>query len=126
MTEVRIPIPQPRNGGHYIKLERRVGDFAIVSTAVNLSLDYDGTVKEAGIAIGGAANNPVKVTKAEELLKGNKINDSLIKDVGKVVTEEITPVEEPFGPPGEYKKAMAGVLTVRAIKYSLRRALGGA
>ncbi|WP_342749599.1 xanthine dehydrogenase family protein subunit M [Sulfolobus sp. E11-6] len=126
LTEVRIPIPQPRNGGHYIKLERRVGDFAIVSTAVNLSLDYDGTVKEAGIAIGGAANNPVKVTKAEELLKGNKINDSLIKDVGKVVTEEITPVEEPFGPPGEYKKAMAGVLTVRAIKYSLRRALGGA
>nr|WP_276321751.1 hypothetical protein [Saccharolobus shibatae] len=125
MTEVRIPIPQPRNGGHYIKLERRVGDFAIVSTAVNLSLDYDGTVKEAGIAIGGAANNPVKVTKAEELLKGNKINDSLIKQVGKIVTEEITPAEEPFGPPGEYKKAMAGVLTVRAIKYSLRRVLGG-
>lgn len=126
LTEVRIPIPQPRNGGHYIKLERRVGDFAIVSTAVNLSLDYDGTVKDAGIAIGGAANNPVKVTRAENLLRGNKINDNLIKEVGKIVTEEITPVEEPFGPPGDYKKAMAGVLTIRAIRHSLRRVLGGA
>ncbi|WP_338602688.1 xanthine dehydrogenase family protein subunit M [Sulfolobus tengchongensis] len=126
LTEVRIPIPQPRNGGHYMKLERRVGDFAIVSTAVNLSLDYDGTVKEVGIAIGGASNNPVKITKAEELLRGNKINDSLIKEVGKIVTDEITPVEEPFGPPADYKKAMAGVLTVRAIRQSLRKILGGA
>ncbi len=125
LTEIRIPIPKPRNGGHYIKLERRVGDFAIVSTAVNLSLDYDGTVREAGIGIGGASNNLVKVTKAEELLVGNKINDNLIKEVGKIVTDVIKPVEEPFGPPADYKKAMAGVLTIRAIKQAIKRALGG-
>ncbi|TRM79744.1 molybdopterin dehydrogenase, partial [Sulfolobus sp. D5] len=125
LTEIRIPIQQPRNGGSYIKLERRVGDFAIVASAVNISVDYDGTVKEVGIGIGGASNNAVKAYKAEEMLRGSRINDNLIKEVGKVVSDTIQPVEEPFGPPAEYRKAMAGVLTVRAIKQSLRKALGG-
>ncbi len=125
LTEIRIPIQQPRNGGSYIKLERRVGDFAIVATAVNISVDYDGTVKEVGIGIGGASNNAVKAYKAEEMLRGNRINENLIKEVGKVVSDTIQPVEEPFGPPAEYRKAMAGVLTVRAIKQALRKTLGG-
>ncbi|AWR96075.1 xanthine dehydrogenase family protein subunit M [Acidianus brierleyi] len=124
LTEIQIPIPQPKNSGYFIKLAKRTGDFAIVSTAVNLSLNYDGTVKEAGIAIGGATNNPVKIVKAEEALVGSKINDELIREVGKIVSDVIEPVEEPFGPPVDYKKAMAGVLTIRAIKQSLKNIIG--
>ena len=44
VTEVRVPDPGPRAGGTYLKLERKVGDFATVAVAVHVSLLDDGTV----------------------------------------------------------------------------------
>ena len=50
ITEVRVPDPGPNAGGTYLKLERKVGDFATVGVAVHLSMD-DGKVAKAGIAL---------------------------------------------------------------------------
>jgi len=49
LTEIRIPLPPPRSGGAYFKLERKVGDFATAAVAAQVTLDNTGTVQRAGI-----------------------------------------------------------------------------
>ncbi|HSP07355.1 MAG TPA: FAD binding domain-containing protein, partial [Acidobacteriota bacterium] len=49
LTEIRVPAPEPRSGGAYVKLERKVGDFAIAAVAVYVVLDDKGNCKRAGI-----------------------------------------------------------------------------
>ena len=51
MTEIRIPVGSGRSGGTYLKLERKVGDFASVATAVHVVLGGDGRTAAAGIGL---------------------------------------------------------------------------
>ena len=48
VSEVRIPVPPPRSGGVYLKLERKVGDFATAGVAAQVTLDAQGLAKEWG------------------------------------------------------------------------------
>src|SRR3954467_7093908 len=54
LTEIRIPVPPARSGGSYVKLERKVGDFATAASAVQVTLAADGTVAKIGIALTNA------------------------------------------------------------------------
>src|SRR5262249_61200484 len=47
LTEIRIPIPSAKSGGAYVKLERKVGDFATAAAAVQLTLGAGGAVAQA-------------------------------------------------------------------------------
>ena len=51
VTEVRIHVPPPKSGGAYLKLERKVGDYATVAVAAHLELADDGTIAKAGLAL---------------------------------------------------------------------------
>ena len=59
VTEVRVPDPGPRASGTYLKLERKVGDYATAAVAVQLSLS-DGTIAEAGIALTGVGPTNIR------------------------------------------------------------------
>src|SRR2546429_3144441 len=58
LSEIRIPAAKPMTGGSYLKLERKVGDFATVAVAVHLVMD-DGKVGSAGCRPG--AGRPAKL-----------------------------------------------------------------
>src|SRR6516165_9372942 len=60
LTEIRIPIPPAKSGGAYLKLERKVGDFATAAVAVQLVLDDKGAVQKAGIAMTNVGPTPLK------------------------------------------------------------------
>ena len=66
-TAVQVPDPGPRAGGTYLKLERKVGDFATVGVAVHLSLD-NGKVGRAGIALTGVGPRNLRAESAERAL----------------------------------------------------------
>src|SRR5215510_7571723 len=51
LTEIRVPIPPPRSGGAYLKLKRKVGDFAAAAAAVQVTLDAKGAIERAGLAL---------------------------------------------------------------------------
>ena len=70
LTEIRIPAPAPNSGGAYVKLERKVGDYAVAGSAVQLSLADDGTVASAGIGLTNLGIAPIRATAAEEALTG--------------------------------------------------------
>src|SRR5262249_50381837 len=63
VTQIRVPTPPPRSGGTYLKLERKVGDFATVAVAVALTLQ-DGQIGRAGIALTGVGLRNIDATDA--------------------------------------------------------------
>ncbi|MFM9106636.1 MAG: FAD binding domain-containing protein [Chloroflexota bacterium] len=69
LTEIRIPAAKRGSGSAYMKLERKVGDYAIGAVAANL-LIKDGTITEAGVAMTNVAPYPVRARETEAALAG--------------------------------------------------------
>lgn len=124
LTEIRVPMPSTRSGGAYLKLEKRVGDFAIVGVAAQLTLDAQGNCERVGIGLTSVGPTALKPKKAEEYLRGKKLDVGSIRRAAELAGEEAKPTSDLRGP-AEYKGDMVKVLTVRAMKRALERAGGG-
>ena len=123
LTEIRIPAPPPRSGGAYVKLERKVGDFATAAAAVQLTLGSDGTIQHAGIALTNAGQTPIEAKEAAAFLKGKKPDAATIAEAARLAAQAAEPEPDRRGSV-EYKREMARVLTARALKKALERAEG--
>ena len=121
LTEIRIPVPPPKSGGAYFKLERKVGDFATAAVAVQLTLDGKGAVQNIGIGLTNVGPTPIKARKAEEFLKGKKPDAAAIAQAGQLAADESQPSSDLRGP-AEYKKGLVKELTKRALTRALERA----
>lgn len=124
LTEILIPIPPPGSGGAYLKLERKVGDFATAAVAVQLTLGNGGACERVGIGLTNAGPMPVKAEKAEGFLRGKKIDDEAIRQAAQLASEESDPKSDLRGP-SEYKRDLVRVLTARALRRGLERARKG-
>ncbi len=118
--EVRFPAPGGRTSGSYQKIERKVGDFATSSAAVQLTLGGDGAIAEAGVAIGAAGPTATRVAAAEALLLGQKPTAELVRAAADAARAAADPVADTRGTVA-FKKDMAGVLVSRALLATLAR-----
>ena len=121
LTEIRIPVPPPRSGGAYFKLERKVGDFATAAVAVQLTLDGGGAVQKVGIGLTNVGATPIKARKAEDFLKGKKLDAAAVAQAGQLAADESQPSADLRGP-AEYKKGLVKELTRRALSRAVERA----
>lgn len=118
--EVRFPTPSARTAGAYQKIERKVGDFATASAAARITLAQDGTIADAGIAIGAAGPTAMRVTAAEALLRGQKPSLEAFRAASDAAAKQADPAADTRGS-ATYKKAMAGVLVGRALVRACER-----
>ena len=125
LTQIRIPKPPARSGGAYLKLERKVGDFAIAGVAVMIALDASGKVASAGIGLTNAGPTAIRAGRAEDVLTGQVPDDKTIAEAASRAAAAAEPVSDLRGP-AEYKKDVFRVLTRRAIQQAIARAKGGA
>ena len=123
LTEIRIPARRGPTGGAYLKLERKVGEFATVGVAVQLQMD-DGKVGTAGIALTAFGPQNIKATEAEAALKGQTLNDKLIKEAGQLAAKVAEPRTDLRGS-DVYKRNLVRVFTERGLKRAYERARGG-
>ena len=123
LTEIKIPIPPPRSGGAYVKLERKVGDFATAASAAQLTLGKNGQVERVGLALTNAGPKPVKATRAEQYLQGKQPDDEAIAEAARLASQDCDPTADRRGSV-EYKREMARVLSARALKKAVQRAGG--
>jgi carbon-monoxide dehydrogenase medium subunit len=120
LTEIRIPTPPAHSGGAYIKLERKVGDYATAAVAAQLTLD-GGACQYIGIGLTAVDSLPVKATRAETALRGRPLDDTAIRAAAQIASEECDPTADLRGPV-EYKRAMVRELTKRALTKARERA----
>ncbi len=117
---VRIPDPGARAGGTYLKLERKVGDFATVGVAVHLSLD-NGSVGRAGIALTGVGPSNLRAEAAEESLAGAELNDETIREAARLAAEAAQPRSDHRGS-ADYKRSVVRVFTERGLRKAAETA----
>ena len=123
LTEIRIPIPPPRSGGAYVKLERKVGDFATAATAVQVTLGPQGEIARIGIGLTNAGPTPIKATAAEAHLLGRRPVAEAVAEAARLAADATSPSADRRGSV-EYKRDMARVLTGRAVTTAVQRAGG--
>jgi aerobic carbon-monoxide dehydrogenase medium subunit len=121
LTEIRIPAPPPKSGGAYAKLKRKTGDFAVAAAAVQLTLGKNGAIESARIALTNAGLTPVEAVDAAKYLTGKMPEDKTLAEAAKLAAAKSSPSADRRGSV-EYKKEMARVLTVRALKKAVQRA----
>lgn len=121
LTEIRIPVPPPRSGGAYFKVERKVSDFATAAVAVQLTLEDKGNVQKLGIGLTNVGPTPIKARSAENFLNGKKADDNNIAQAAQLAGKDAQPSADLRGPV-EYKRGLIQELTKRALFRSLERA----
>jgi aerobic carbon-monoxide dehydrogenase medium subunit len=114
ITEVRVPDPGPRAGGTYLKLERKVGDFATAAVAVHVSFS-NGTVSRAGIALTGVGPRNLRAQAAEEALAGSALDDEAIAEAARLAADAAEPWDDERGS-ADYKRNVVRVFTERGLR----------
>jgi carbon-monoxide dehydrogenase medium subunit len=108
-------------GGAYMKLHRKIGDFATVGVAVQLTVDADGKVSDCGIGMSGVALSYVRASKAEEYLVGRTLDRDSLRRGSGIASEETHPVKDARGS-AIYKREMVKVLCRHALETAAQRA----
>jgi carbon-monoxide dehydrogenase medium subunit len=124
LTEIRIPAPPPRSGGAYLKLERKVGDFATAAVAAQVTLAADGTCSRAAIGLTNVGPTAILARRAAAHLQGKRPDDASVREAGRLAAEEADPSEDLRGPVA-YKRDLVRVLTARALRRAAERAGAG-
>jgi aerobic carbon-monoxide dehydrogenase medium subunit len=120
LTEVRVPV-RPGAGSAHEKVERRAGDWAIAACSAALWMD-GGTIADVGIALSAVGLTTIHLSRAEDLLRGRKPSEEFFRQAGTIASEDCSPGADGRGPV-DYKRHLAGVLTQRALRRSVSRAL---
>jgi len=120
LTEIRIPIPATGSGWCYAKLKRKTGDFATAATAVMLRMKGD-TVEDVSIALTNVGATALKAREAEDSLRDRKFDDAAIAAAAQAAMSICDPAEDQRGSV-EYKTAMTGEMTQRALRTAHERA----
>jgi aerobic carbon-monoxide dehydrogenase medium subunit len=120
MTEVRIPTPAPGTGYCYAKLKRKTGDFATAAAAVTLRVTGD-MISDVRIALTNVAQTAIRATDAEQELRSKPFDEPAIAEAARLAMAVCEPVEDLRGDV-EYKTAMAGEMTRRALTIAYSRA----
>jgi aerobic carbon-monoxide dehydrogenase medium subunit len=116
VTSVRVPSPAGRAFGTYLKLERKVGDFATVGVAVHLTF-ADGRVDRAGIALTAVAPNTIAATEAAASLVGAELDEAAIAQAASLAAQAAQPRGDLRGS-ADYKRRVVRVFTERALRQA--------
>ena len=120
LTEIRIPRPAANSGGAYVKLERKVGDYAISATGVQLTMDGN-TCTAARIGLTNVNPVPMRATNAEQILIGQQITEEILEEAGRAAATECEPSNDLRGTE-KYKRDITRVLLKRALRTAIERA----
>jgi aerobic carbon-monoxide dehydrogenase medium subunit len=123
VTAVRIHVPPANSGGAYLKLERKIGDYATVAVAAHLELAADGTIAKAGIALTSVAPSNLKVTAAEAALVGQQPTADAFAAAGELAAQASEPRDDVRGT-ATWKRQVVRTFTRRALTAAAAQAQG--
>ena len=117
-VEAIVPKAQGRRSGGYLKLERRVGDFATCGVAVALETSPAGAVVRAGIALCGVGGSTIGATEAEAILLGKPLTAESVAAAADLAASAAQPRGDHRGS-AAYKRHMVRTFVARLLRGSL-------
>lgn len=121
VTEVRIPAYGGPAGGAYLKLERKVGDYATVGVATQLELADDGSIAQAGIGLTAVNYQNTRASAAEDMLAGEMPSDELFAEAAAAAASASDPQTDVRGD-ADWKRNVVAVFTRRGLAQALASA----
>jgi carbon-monoxide dehydrogenase medium subunit len=118
LTEIRVPT-HAHSGSAYLKVDRRVGDWAVAAAGAALRLE-DGVIASAGIAL-AAVGGDITAREAEASLVGEPPSDACFAHAARLAASACEPVTDQRGS-ADYKRHVVGVLTERVLRRATERA----
>jgi CO/xanthine dehydrogenase FAD-binding subunit len=124
VLEASVPEQPARAGSSFVEFARRFGDFAIVGVAVVLVTDKE-RIADASIALTGVGDKPWRERDIEAMLVGHTESTDLFGRIGAEVAARINPNSD-IHASESYRRALAKVLTRRALTEAWQKARYGA
>ena len=107
--------------GAYLKHSiRGTVDLAIVGIAAVIVLEPGEICKDIKIVLGAVSPTPVRAKKAEAVLKGKKIDDTLIEKASQEASIDCCPISD-VRASAEYREEMVKVFIKRAIRQAMAK-----
>ena len=118
LTEVRIPL-RPGGSSAYEKVERRAGDWAVVSAGAAVWMDGT-TISDARVGLAAVGPNTTGMPQISALLQGHEPSAELFEQAGRLASQLCEPSTDQRGTEA-YKRHLAGELTRRTLSRSVER-----
>jgi carbon-monoxide dehydrogenase medium subunit len=112
-VEAIVPPAKGKALGGYLKLERRVGDFATASVAIALDVDGD-IVTRAGCALAGVGGRTIDANDAISVLVGKSLNAETIQQAAEAVAAAAEPRTDHRGS-SSYKRHIVETFVTRIL-----------
>ncbi|SDT49388.1 FAD binding domain-containing protein [Actinoplanes derwentensis] len=120
LTEIRIPRKSFKAGSAYAKVERRAGDWAVVSAGAAVWLD-GGRIVDARVGLAAVGPNTTGIPEISAALRGNEPDESLFELAGAIAARSCDPSTDTRGS-ADYKRHLADELTRRTLRRAVERA----
>lgn len=122
LTEIVLPSRSAGQGWAIVERAARHGDFAWALAAALVTVDGDGRIRTARLALGGVADRPVRLFAVEEALGGERLKAA--RDaVRELVPRAVDPPDDVHAP-AAFRRHLAGVLAEQVIAAAVHRAQG--
>jgi carbon-monoxide dehydrogenase medium subunit len=118
LTEVRFPV-RPNGSSAYEKVERRAGDWAVVSAGAAVWLDGN-VIADARVGLAAVGPNTTGLAEISEALRGQVPSEELYAQAGAIAARSCGPTTDQRGSE-EYKRHLADELTRRALRRAVAR-----
>jgi len=125
VTEVRVPKYDGPSGGTYLKLERKVGDYATVGVAIHLTLGSDRRIAQAGIGLTAVGSTNIKAVDAEQSLVGAEPTAEAFAEAGRRAALAADPRDDVRGS-ADYKRHVVDVFVQRGLATATELATASA
>lgn len=116
LTSVRLPLLDSSFRVGFAEFSRRAGDFALVMAAAVVKVK-SGAITQARIGIGGVADKPLRMTRAENALVGKEAVPEICEEAADVAATEVDPLADIHGS-SDYRRDLVRAMTKRALRQA--------
>lgn len=121
VTEAHFPVLPRHTGWCFQEFTRRHGDFAIAGVGALITVEADGSCREARLAACGVAAKPIRLGKAEAALKAGRLTAETIAAAARAARDHVEAADDLNATAG-YRRRLLATLVERTVKTAMRRA----
>jgi len=115
LVEVCFPAWTPGRRWEFAEFARRQGDYALAAVAIHYDRDGVGRCTDMHLTVLGACSRPMRVTAAEAILEGHRLDDTLIA-AAACKAAEVVDMEDDNQATLAYRRALVTTLMERGLR----------